>query len=456
MFKTICDEFDLDINIFSRDYYKNPLKRGEKVDKNDLLYCFIEKNLQLLDCVKVFNIGYGTLREQLRYYNIKKDPALQQANREKNCLQKHGVINPSCLEEVKQKRKETNLRVYGYENSSQNPEIKAKKQKTMNERFGGNAPACDKRVVEKIKESNKKIYGKEWSWQTEEIKEKRKDTWKTTLGVDNPLKSKEVQEKSKMTKLKKYGRTNVGQFGTDEHNKAIKEKYKVDHISQNEEIKAKVKETNLREKGVSCILSLPENKDKAKAGIMNKYHTSNIFSVPEIAEKAKLGRKKWRESEEYPEIRKQMTINSWKTRKKNGTCNTSKDEMKILELLLSKFENVEHNYKSKEYPFYCDFYITEIDLYIEYQGDWSHGKDGRKILGAYDEKNQEHKNILEKWKNKSIQTGFDKSNRNRYSNAIEVWTIKDPLKRETARKNGLNWLEFFTMEEFMEWFSSLV
>ena len=38
-----------------------------------------------------------------------------------------------------------------------------------------------------------------------------------------------------------------------------------------------------------------------------------------------------------------------------------------------------------------------------------------------------------------------------YKNLMRVWTIKDPLKRETAKKNNLNWLEFFTMQEFENW-----
>jgi len=37
-----------------------------------------------------------------------------------------------------------------------------------------------------------------------------------------------------------------------------------------------------------------------------------------------------------------------------------------------------------------------------------------------------------------------------YEIAINVWTVRDPLKRETARKNNLNWLEFFTLDEFLD------
>ena len=42
-----------------------------------------------------------------------------------------------------------------------------------------------------------------------------------------------------------------------------------------------------------------------------------------------------------------------------------------------------------------------------------------------------------------------------YSHAIETWTISDPLKRKTAIKNNLNWLEFWTIPEFMKWYETL-
>ena len=39
-----------------------------------------------------------------------------------------------------------------------------------------------------------------------------------------------------------------------------------------------------------------------------------------------------------------------------------------------------------------------------------------------------------------------------YENAIHVWTISDPLKRKIAKENNLNWLEFFTIDQFMTWY----
>ena len=42
-----------------------------------------------------------------------------------------------------------------------------------------------------------------------------------------------------------------------------------------------------------------------------------------------------------------------------------------------------------------------------------------------------------------------------YKNAIETWTIRDPKKRHIAIENRLNWLEFFTFKDFLNWFNNL-
>lgn len=458
MFKLICKKYNLNLDKFYRDYYLDKVKRGERINKEDLYYCFIESNLQLQECKEVFDVSYSKLRDDLRYYGIFKSPIQQQRNREKNCIDKYGVINPSCRKEVKKKRIQTNLERYGYENSSMNPEIKAKTLKTMNERYGGNAPICDREILEKIKRTNLERYGAEWQWQTEDGKKRREDVCLEKYGVKYPASLSETQEKIKQTKLKKYGRINIGQFGTEEHKKAIKEKYGVDHVMQNEEIKNKIKQTNLKKYGVENVFQLPEVKEKAKQAIIDKYGVKSISCIPEIIEKMKEGRARWRESPEYPEKRKLMTEHGWETRKRNGTCNSSKTENKIFELLKQKFIDVKREYKSELYPFHCDFYIPLLDLYIEYQGDWSHGSKGNVIYGPFDRDNINHIKILNEWKEGSKKIANEKNTvgkRNRYANAIEVWTIRDPLKREIAKKNNLNWLEFFTLDEFINWYNSL-
>ena len=79
-------------------------------------------------------------------------------------------------------------------------------------------------------------------------------------------------------------------------------------------------------------------------------------------------------------------------------------------------------------------------------------------MTPFDKDNIDHIKILNEWKEGSKKIANENNTvgkRNRYVNAIVDWTIRDPLKRETAKKNNLNWLEFFTLDEFIKWYNSL-
>ena len=173
--------------------------------------------------------------------------------------------------------------------------------------------------------------------------------------------------------------------------------------------------------------------NKSKKTLQAKYGNSilNPSQIPGIQEKMHLP----------DSIRK-----AYETKRKNNTFNRSKIEDDIYNLLKNKFNIVERNYKSELYPFKCDFYIPKLDLYIEYQGHWSHGFDGQNLIGPYVD-NIECKKILDKWKEKAKKSKF-------YKNAIETWTIRDPKKRHIAIENRLNWLEFFTFNDFMNWYKN--
>ena len=137
------------------------------------------------------------------------------------------------------------------------------------------------------------------------------------------------------------------------------------------------------------------------------------------------------------------------TKRKNKTFNFSNLEKQIEWLLDLKFLCVKKQYKSEKYPFNCDFYIPELDLYIEIQGHWSHGTLGpNNYLGAYNCDNPKHQKILKLWKRNA------KNGSNYYAQAINIWTYRDPLKRETAKRNNLNWLEFFNINQFLDWYKT--
>ena len=91
----------------------------------------------------------------------------------------------------------------------------------------------------------------------------------------------------------------------------------------------------------------------------------------------------------------------------------------------------------------CDFYIPEIDTWIEMQGFVTHGPE------QFNENNIEHleKVSILKQKNMAHKT----PNKNLYFEIIKCWTEVDVKKRNTAKCNNLNYKEFWNIEQLKEW-----
>lgn len=120
----------------------------------------------------------------------------------------------------------------------------------------------------------------------------------------------------------------------------------------------------------------------------------------------------------------------------------SQPEEDLYKLLVKKYgkKAVVRQYRSYYYPFNCDFYIVPFNMYIEYQGTWLHGK------RPFNPLNPIHLKQVYEWKKKK-QGYFD--------NAIKVWTKLDPLKRKTAKKNHLKYVELWNFNEAVEFISKL-
>ena len=132
------------------------------------------------------------------------------------------------------------------------------------------------------------------------------------------------------------------------------------------------------------------------------------------------------------------------SKRNNKSFNVSKDEQNLLNVLIQKFgkENIKSQFTDIRYPFLCDFYIEKLDLFIEYNGHWTHGKH------PFDSTNENDSKKLKKWIDKSINSKF-------YKNAINVWTVRDPNKRQTAILNKLNYKELWSMKEAIEYINYL-
>jgi len=176
----------------------------------------------------------------------------------------------------------------------------------------------------------------------------------------------------------------------------------------------KMKETNMKRRGVDSYSKTMEYKEKMSSKIEN------------------INRKRYQ------------------TRKKNGTYGTSNAEDMIYQFLIHKFnfEDIIHHYYDKErYPFECDFYIKSLDLFIELNFYWTHG------FEPYDKNNLNHQEQLNNWIKKSKEIDFKNELKKQYNKAIYIWTIDDPNKLATFKRNNLNYKIFYNLEEFLEWFN---
>ena len=281
-----------------------------------------------------------------------------------------------CTLGTRQKAKQTCLERYGVENYT-NPE---KRKQTNIERYGVDCYTKTDEYIEKSKNTYIQKYGTDNFTKTEEYKIKREQISLEKYGVTDYSKSDIVIDNIKKSKIKNHGTTSY--VNLEKAKQTCLERYGVDSYSKTEEYIQKIKQTNIERYGVDC----------------------------------------YTKTEEYK-------IRSYKTKKQNNTFNSSKIEKQFEEYLKENNINYKTQYKSELYPFFCDFYLPDNDLYLEINAHWTHGGH------PFDSTNNEDQLKLEMWKQK--RTNF-------YDNAIEIWTKRDVLKRETAKKNNLNYIEVFS------------
>lgn len=191
--------------------------------------------------------------------------------------------------------------------------------------------------------------------------------------------------------------------------------------------------------------------EKRKQKMLESHGVENVFQLDCVKEKARNTRRRkykcdyYSQTREYKQhikdIQNDIQVKQLITKTKNGTLgkSLSLEENIIYDKLISLYGTVLRQYRSDLYSYNCDFYIPEIDTYIEYNGFWMHG--GEKYIGSDDQNS-----VLNLWESKNTE---------QYKRAIETWTVIDPIKRQTAKHNNLNYLEFFNMKQFNEWFEEI-
>ena len=297
---------------------------------------------------------------------------------------------------TKDKRFETNIKKYGRKNFGSAEKVK----EYWISHYGVDNPAKTDFVKKKMRETNLRKYGFNCSSKSEIVKEKTKQTCLKRYGVEYTGQIEEAKEKSKKTCLEKYGSEYyIG--SKDRLEKTIefsKQNYNVDWFTKSEEIKNKAKETMLRRYGVEYSMQIPKNKE----------YMSYLMSSYEMQERR------------------------YDTMKRNHTFNSSSTEEELFLYIKSKFPTVVRQYKDKNrYPYFCDFYIPELDYFIELQGYYTHGKH------PFDPNSNEDLQLIEYYKKKY---GED-------CQPITIWSIKDVEKRDCAKKHNLNFKEVWSLED---------
>lgn len=148
-----------------------------------------------------------TYKEWITLYE--KSPIKKDACSKCRCLKTkesnlvvYGVENTTQLDCVQDKIATTNLERYGVTNAIQNEHVKRKMQQTNLERYGVEVPAKNKDVIEKTKQTNLERYGSTTYFTSEEGKKKIKSIIREKYGVDSVSQLDFVKAKKTSTMYK--------------------------------------------------------------------------------------------------------------------------------------------------------------------------------------------------------------------------------------------------------------
>lgn len=189
--------------------------------------------------------------------------------------------------EVKRKRKETNLRKYGATNFLTSQRGIQQSKTSMLKRYGvtnaarisgnnekrlatleekhGSLDAANEHAAASRKKTMLKRYGVDHAMHSPEIAKKQKQTCMDNYGVSNPWLSDVIQQRRLNTMIDRYGVEYALQHSTflKKHEQTMKDTYGMAHALQNEQLKNKKDQTMKDTYGVAHALQDEELKDKA-------------------------------------------------------------------------------------------------------------------------------------------------------------------------------------------------
>ena len=287
--------------------------------------------------------------------------------------------------------------------------------------------------------------------QATETIHKRIMTCRINHGVDYPAQCEQIREKQNATKFKIYGSKNnikkvfstkemkygnrnwnnsqkcaltkLERYGSSTWNNSQKAREtnlnKSDKTIQLE--KQAIKQTFYKRYGKKCFLHSEE------------YNKRNLANKAEESIEKKYGKRKFFATNAFKVMLPSVLDKINKSKSANHTFSSSKPEKEAYWMLKFIFPKLQTQHKSDAYPFVADFYDpSQPNVRFEFQGSWTHGRH------PFNPSSEEDQNELKRMQEKGSEY---------YRVAIDVWTRRDPMKREVAKKNGIQLIEFWNLEE---------
>lgn len=160
-------------------------------------------------------------------------------------------------------------------------------------------------------------------------------------------------------------------------------------------------------------------------------------------------------TEEWKSTSKRQKILEVETKRKNKSFNTSKIAEYCKQLLRDAGFIVE---EEKPYPneqhLHCDAYIRDLDLWIEFHFCHYHGP--KRCHEPFNPLDNKHIDTLATLKTRFIEKPKNSKGTNQYGIMIYTWTDLDVRKKQCAIDNKLNWLAFYSYEDFYTWYSIII
>lgn len=261
---------------------------------------------------------------------------------------------------------------------------------------------------EKFRKENGQRISKAWHSKTKKEQDKIKEH--ISEGTKQGMAKMDKEKYSKTcSEAQKRRWKNISKEDYDRFRENLKEALK----DYDREIASqKRKKTNMEKYGVENAHN-EEVKKKCEQTTYKKYGVRHAFQIPEV--RAAMYRAN-----------------------KNKSSLEVKFEEKCKELNIDY--KVQGETKDSRYPYFYDFYLPDTDTFIEINGYWTHSNHW------FNKNNPDDLKKVNRWKKKG------KLGQDQYNYAIEVWTKRDVEKRETARKNELNYVVLWSDIDIDLWF----